>query len=69
VTGRSLTLLVIALGGLLGWIGGVLAYANWFSETGRAGGGLVKGGMWASAFVGLAATVGFGLSIWRRPRA
>ena len=69
MTKRSLTLLMIALAGLVGWVGGVLAYVNWFSETGRAGGDVVEAGLWGSAFVGLAATVAFGLSIWRKPRA
>jgi hypothetical protein len=69
VTKRSLILLVIALVGLVGWVGGVLAYVNWFSDTGRAGGDIVKVAMWGLAIVGLAATVAFGLSLGRKSRA
>ncbi len=69
MTKRSLILLAVALGGLVGWVGGVLAYVSWFSETGRAGGDAVKVAMWTSALVGLAATIAFGVSVWRTPRA
>ena len=70
MTGRSLILLTVALVGLVGWIGGFLAVVNWFPEEGGgAGKEVVVGLMWTSAFVGLAATVAFGVSIWRTPRA
>jgi hypothetical protein len=69
VTRRTLTFLLFALAGLLGWVGGVLAYVNWFSESGRAGGDAVKAAMWASAAVGLLALVGFGASLRRGSHA
>lgn len=70
MTKRGLILLGVAVGGLLGWIGGFLAYLNWFPEEGGGLGKEVVGGlMWASALAGLAATIAFGLSVWRTPRA
>ena len=69
MTKGSLIFLVVALGGLIGWVGGVLTYVNWFSETGRAGGDVIKVAMWTSALVGLASTIAFGVSLWRTPRA
>ena len=69
MTKRSLIFLVVALGGLVGWLGGVYAYTHWFSETGRAGGDVIKVAMWTSALVGLASTIAFGVSLWRTPRA
>ena len=70
MTKRSLILLGVALGGLFGWIGGFLASVNWFPEEGGGLGKEVVGGvMWASALVGLAATIAFGVSVWRTPHA
>ena len=70
MTKRSLILLAVAVGGLVGWVGGILAYVNWFPEEGGGLGKEIVGGlMWTSAFVGLAATIAFGVSVWRTPRA
>ena len=69
MTRLSLILLSVAVLGLIGWGGGAYAYVRWFSETGRAGGDVVKLAMWTSALVGFAATIGFGVNIWRTPRA
>jgi hypothetical protein len=47
---------------LVGWGAGgagLLAYVNWFSETGRSGGGLVWAASAISLLVGLGATVAF----------
>jgi len=69
VTKRSVISLLVALAGLIGWVGGILAYVNWFPEEGGGPGKEVVGGlMWTSALVGLAATIAFGVSVWRTPR-
>ncbi len=63
-------MLGVALGGLVGWVGGILAYVNWFPEEGVGPGKDVVGVlMWTSALAGLAATLAFGVSVWRTPRA
>lgn len=69
MTTRGLILMTIALGGLAGWAGGILAAVNWFPEE---GGGpwkaIVLASSWASALVGVVATIAFGISVWRTPR-
>ena len=70
MTKRSLILLAVALGGLVGWVGLYFAYFNWFQEEEQSvGRTLVGAGMVASGLVGLVAMTGLGLSIWRTPRA
>jgi hypothetical protein len=63
VTRTSLLWLSVALAGLIGWVVGVGAYVNWFSETGRAGSDVLKVAMWSSGLLGLVALLGFGFSI------
>ena len=70
MTKRSIILFGVAVAGLIGWIGGFLALVNWFPEEGGgAGKDIVGVAMWTCALVGLAATIGFGISVWRTPRA
>ena len=46
---------LIAVGAALvaAWLAGLLLYVNYFSETERDGGGLVKAAAWASLALGL----------------
>ena len=70
MTKRSLIMLTVAVGGLVGWFGGVLAYVNWFPEEGGGLGKDVVGVlMWTSALLGFVALIAFGVSVWRTPRA
>jgi hypothetical protein len=39
---------------IVGWLGGLLLYVNYFSETERGGGDLVKAGAWVSLAFGIA---------------
>jgi hypothetical protein len=63
VTRTSLLWLSVALAGLIGWVAGVGAYVNWFSETQRAGGDVLKVATWSSGLIGLVALLGFGFSV------
>ena len=69
MTKRSLILLLVAVAGLVGWVSLFAVYVAWFPEEGGVGRDIVLATMWASALVGLAATVAFGVSSWRTPRA
>jgi hypothetical protein len=39
---------------IAGWLGGLLVYVNYFSETDRTGGDLVKAAAWISFVLGTA---------------
>ena len=69
MTQRSLILLAVAVGGLIGWVGPFAVYLAFFPEEGSFGGDIVLATMWTSALVGLAATIAFGVSMWRTPGA
>ena len=67
MTKRSLILLAVAVGGLIGWVGLFAVYLAFFPEEGSVGGDIVLAT--TSALVGLAATIAFGVSMWRTPGA
>lgn len=48
------------------WLGVLLLYANYFSETQRDGGGFVKAAAWASLAAGIALVLGGLASLLRR---
>ena len=58
-------LLAVGLALIAAWLAGLLLYVNYFSETDRAGGELVKVVAWASLPIGIAVVVAGAFRMFR----